>query len=440
MTVDEASPAAAPSPEPVAGGTWWGMPKMLFASNFSTFSDSFSELVAILVAPFAITTLFNGDKQDLGWMLSLNSVANAASMIVFGKLSDTLSHSFILLFLNFGTAVSAVYTGSSTSPTQAIVGFTILGLFGASQPVNRTLITLTVPEKDRTMAFGTNSLFLQFATLCAMLTAGLSDAFGLSYALIIYSGAVPGVIALGLTMIAVRDAKISFFRVLEDPADAQKKADDAAAGGAQGDKQCGGMTPLIAHHMFLFFLFHFAGTSQTSVNALTFQQVFSMGLGETTIFVFAYLGFCALMVGTLLKPITDRFGPDKTAAIGCVLAALGSIGTCLLEAPLTGLRGLPLITFNLVFSGIGGVLLGSNIFAVFVKLLPKGQEGVFMGINSTVGSLARAIAPAMGVYLFVQVKWWAPYAVGSATYLLMAVLYLAGEQKESASEVGVKLM
>jgi len=33
--VDEASPAAEPSPEPVAppGGTWWGMPKMLFASQ-----------------------------------------------------------------------------------------------------------------------------------------------------------------------------------------------------------------------------------------------------------------------------------------------------------------------------------------------------------------------------------------------------------------------
>ena len=444
--------AAKPKAAVPASSMFCGVPKLLFASNFAVLADSYANTTVALAAPFAITATFHGQKSDLGLMLSLEAFVQSFSMMLFARLSDSMSHSLILVLMNVGTAAGALLAGSATTVFQANVAFAVLGFFGASQPINRALITLTVPEKDRTMAFGQTGLFLQIATVLSMLAVGLADAIGLSYSAIMYMGAIPGLVALVLTLMAMNDAKPPPAAVA---AEGGGDGGGGGGGGGGGDgaaaagkptsapaasEGAGGWTWPITFQMIMFFLFHLASTGQVSVNAFTMQQVLGAELGLVSIIILVFIVECGLFTVTLLQPISSRFGPRHSCAIGAVSLAVGSLQTAGLAS--SGWRAWPLFGLALTTTAFGTVILGANLFTVFTAILPKGQEGSYIGINSTVGALARAIAPAVGVYLFVYVHWWMPYVCGAAISAAMAVLYLVvdhGDGSKKANDAGALL-
>ena len=409
------------------------MKPILIAGNTSIFSDTFMLTVCGLVAPFAISVMFHGEKEDLGYMLSLMGVFDAISMIFFGWLSDRVPHPPILMLLRVGSFLACAYVAMATAVWQADVAYALFGVFGASQPVMRALTSVTVEREELTMMYGYTELFGLASTVTAPLVVSLADGLGFGYGFMFLMAGMPSVISALLILWAMQRDGIQWCTKAKALDEAPPKADAPASAEAAPEPPVNYF--LIFFQMSTMFVKHFGTSMTNAVISLLLQEVLHMRLRDVSLLTLLYIGVCVVVTMFMLKPLSDALGARYALFVATATLAGGSLAFTLLAEPFLSLRGAPVLIGCTVTSAFGFTLHGPNFFVVFTELIPKDQTGSWIGLNSTVAALARAVSPAVGVLLFVHVDWRAPYWISSFLYLIAAIGYLWDAKRAEKAKI-----
>jgi MFS family permease len=176
--------------------------------------------------------------------------------------------------------------------------------------------------------------------------------------------------------------------------------------------------PGLARTNWITFLFYaaFSGMEFT----LTFLAAQRLGYGvrgNTLIFVFAGL-VIALVQGGLVRRLVPRFGERRVASLG--LAALIPGFAAIGEA-----HGPGLLYAGLFLMALGSALAMPSLSSLASRYAPSDRQGLALGTNRSLGSLARAVGPLASSLLYWRVGSGASYWLGAVLLLWPLCLCLA---------------
>jgi multidrug resistance protein len=174
----------------------------------------------------------------------------------------------------------------------------------------------------------------------------------------------------------------------------------------------GTFTVYIAQH------FHYVGRSSVS----------------TAGYVFAYIGVIIVIVqGGLIRPLVKRYGEANLMLVGVFLMAIG-----FLLFPLPG-KLVWLILGPMLPISFGNGLNSPSIRALISRMTSVHSQGQSLGLSSSFDSLARAVGPACGGFLYARYGQSSPYLVAGITMAIAFVVAFAQRGKlEQARDAGVK--
>lgn len=163
-----------------------------------------------------------------------------------------------------------------------------------------------------------------------------------------------------------------------------------------------------------FYLFLFSGFEFT----LTFFYKLSFGLSPMELgFIFLYLGFIlALGQGFLVRRLSPILREKKMTSLGIILLP-ASLILFSMSAPHVYLSLLFLFPV-----AIGSSLVMPSLTGLASLLAPDSKQGYSMGVFRSAGSLARAVGPISGAYLY-----WifgVQFTYFSISFLMLLVFFL----------------
>ncbi|MFN3951420.1 MAG: MFS transporter [Thermaurantimonas sp.] len=136
-------------------------------------------------------------------------------------------------------------------------------------------------------------------------------------------------------------------------------------------------------------------------------------------YTFAFVGALAVVIqGTLLGKFTTRFGEKALLATGNVLMSIGLLAMPFVPVHLF----VPLELLALTLIGFGNAFINPMLSSLLSSEVSAIQQGFYLGILQSSGSLARLIGPVMGGSLY-DVHYTMPYVVGAG--LMLVGFYLA---------------
>jgi MFS family permease len=176
-------------------------------------------------------------------------------------------------------------------------------------------------------------------------------------------------------------------------------------------------TPGVGLAVLLAFLliFWFSGMEQTF--RLFTEDAFQMSIAATGR-IFALVGVIAVIVqGGLIHPLVRRFGERRLIAIGALV--LGAGFALLAVSPALGV--------GVLFAGSACIATGQGLQTPTLSSYVSRQagaesQGLTLGVQQSLGALARVLGPVAGglAYQFLGMR--APYWLGAAGMVVVAVL------------------
>ncbi len=149
-----------------------------------------------------------------------------------------------------------------------------------------------------------------------------------------------------------------------------------------------------------------------------------LGLNERgTGLLFAYLGIIMVLVqGGLVGRLVARFGEMRLLCVAPFLTAIGFMVISCMNSTVDRHLAWILLLAGSVPMAVGHGLTGPNLSALISRQAFTGGQGATLGLSQGIGSLARALAPPVGGYLY-ELGPAVPYQTGAG--LLAAVGLLA---------------
>jgi len=105
-------------------------------------------------------------------------------------------------------------------------------------------------------------------------------------------------------------------------------------------------------------------------------------------FVFAYAGFLGILVQSFLGRLVRRFGEPWLVAAGFASMALG-------YGLLAGVYAIPLLLVAGFFSSFGAGVLRPSLTSLVTQAVARNEQGVVLGLNTSLQSVAQIIGPAI---------------------------------------------
>lgn len=181
-------------------------------------------------------------------------------------------------------------------------------------------------------------------------------------------------------------------------------------------------------------LFYLAFSSFVSGFALFSERRFfyhGVAFGPRQIgYLFAYFGFLGIILqGFLVGPLVKKFGERRMARFGFLSAMTGYFLVGLIHSPywiiLTG-----------IFSGFGNGVVRPTLTSLISQSADKKEQGVVLGINQSLSSVAQVLAPIAGGY-FIEQTWLTVWAWIPAALSLMGALLMLRNKRKGARVVAV---
>jgi len=145
-------------------------------------------------------------------------------------------------------------------------------------------------------------------------------------------------------------------------------------------------------------------------------------------FVFAYAGLLGILVQTFLGRLVRRLGEAWLVAVGfCAIAVGYSI--------LAGTYVLPTLLVAGAFSAFGNGVLRPSLTSLITQAVDRSEQGVVLGLNTSLQSVAQIAAPALGGLLIDRglLGTWAVFAAGCAVMGLALQRNVPATRKAAAA-------
>ncbi|HEU4753857.1 MAG TPA: MFS transporter, partial [Armatimonadota bacterium] len=180
--------------------------------------------------------------------------------------------------------------------------------------------------------------------------------------------------------------------------------------------------PIIGLPVVLFFIVTVAWSQLEPTAARLAQERFHFSAPQTG-YMFAYLGLVvALIQGGFVGRIVKRTGEAPLLLVGTVLLGLG-LALVPFASGTGGLYGV------LTLLGAGQALTVPSLYSLVSRATAADQQGGTLGVTQGFSSLARAVGPALGGWLF-GLRFAFPFWFGAA---LMAAAFLLATRVAAAA-------
>ncbi len=368
----------------------------------------------------------------VGLLIASNAVAQLIAAPVIGRLSDTWGRRPMLLFSITGTLISFIllglvdplgrwlaalapgwFTASSAALAWLLFSRILDGLAGGNVSLARAYIADITDEKNRAKglgligaAFGTGFIIgpAMGGTLSNWPTiTSTFEAIGLS------RYAVPALVAVLLSLLNLIGVALWLPESLTPErraALAKKKRAILPIRHLKEALQQPRVGPLLQTRFF----YRLAFTLFTTNFALFTQYRFGM-TDQTTSYLLTYIGVLVVFVqGVLVGWLTDRFPEKKIIVSGVAVLAVALLAWALVP-------NVPLMLVVLALLPLSGGTLNTVTNSALTKAVRAEDIGGALGLSTSLDSLTRILAPAIGGFLIDEIG---PWALGASGALIMA--------------------
>mgnify|MGYP001117753176 CR=1 FL=1 len=364
----------------------------------------------------------------IGLLFSSFSLMQLVFAPFWGRLSDKIGRRPVLIIGLVGTAGSYVLFGLAQGLTMLFVSRSLAGFFGANVATAQAYVADVTSPADRAKGMG-------------MIGAafGLGFTFGplIGGELAHYSMALPGFFAAGLSAVA---AVIAIAR-LKEP---RRHGDQASrvfgfetVSIALREPRVG--TVLVLYFigilafsgfesMFIVFgLANFPGAfniPQAITDPSTEQLMGAAKLAGRYMFGIGLLA--ALVQGGLIRRLVPRFGETKLIIAGPVLLGLGFVIVGFATSWWVVILGCAIMPMGF---GVNN----PSLQGLLSRAVDSGRQGAFLGLNQSLGSLARVVGPLLAGWVFDAAGPEDPFFVSAALLAIGAVMAVLYHRRFSAS-------
>lgn len=345
--------------------------------------------------------------KDLGASgLMIGAIVGGFSLMQFffasfwGGLSDRYGRRPIMLT---SIAIMALSYGLfSQATTLALLLFSrLLSGFGSANisAAQAYISDVTAPE-NRTKAFGIMGAAFGMGFIFGPPIGGyLKENFGLEYV---------GYAAMAFCILNFISAYFLLPESLKE-----KNPNSRIIPNPFGDLKMGFSKEIVRQLLVINFVF-IVGFSLMQVTAsLMWKEIYHLTEAQIG-YVFAFIGILAVVIqGGLIGTINKKLGEKKMLVMGNILMMIGLASMPWVPEDYF----IPLELLSLVVISFGVAFLTPTINTLISKVISEKEQGKFLGINQSFGSLARFIGPIIGGPMYI-VAYQFPY-IGSGILLAL---------------------
>jgi len=334
---------------------------------------------------------FGASGFQVGLLFASFSLAQMIFAPILGRWSDRVGRKPVIVISLFGTALGSFITGAAGALWVLFAGRLIDGASGASVSVAQSAITDLATKEQRARMLGL-----------------LGMAFGVGF---VFGPAIGGLAALGgphipfyvAGTLALINAVAAIIRIQETRVP-NKTAPTTRVHVPFRKRRYGALAGV-----GFFSMLAFSG----------FEATFSLFGGArfnlteaSTALVFLGVGVVMSAVqGSLIGPLTSRFGSLQLLRNGLVLV---SIGLLFLGAAVIW----PTMIVALLFMVVGAGISNPSLTALVADSAHEDRRGEALGIQQSASALARVIGPPLAGLAFDHVGIGAPFTFGALIYVL----------------------
>jgi len=334
---------------------------------------------------------FGASGFQVGLLFASFSLAQMIFAPILGRWSDRVGRKPVIVISLFGTALGSFITGAAGALWVLFAGRLIDGASGASVSVAQSAITDLATKEQRARMLGM-----------------LGMAFGVGF---VFGPAIGGLAALGgphipfyvAGTLALINAVAAIIRIQETRVP-NKTAPTTRVHVPFRKRRYGALAGV-----GFFSMLAFSG----------FEATFSLFGGArfnlteaSTALVFLGVGVVMSAVqGSLIGPLTSRFGSLQLLRNGLVLV---SIGLLFLGAAVIW----PTMIVALLFMVVGAGISNPSLTALVADSAHEDRRGEALGIQQSASALARVIGPPLAGLAFDHVGIGAPFTFGALIYVL----------------------
>ena len=367
-------------------------------------ADILGLTILIPLLPFYAEKL-GASPTAVGLLVSTYAFCQLLSGPFLGRWSDQTGRKPLLIVSQLGTFASRLLLAGAGSLWVVYLARIIDGLTAGNLVLAQAYIADVTEPEDRTRSFANIGISFGIGFLLGPAISGALSSFGL---------AVPILLSAGLSAVSV----LATIFLLP----ATKPVTDEGAAGPAGRR-----FSLFAWREY-FQYFQRPGLSRLLVEFFCFVMAFATFTGGLALFlerrlawngqpfharevgfVFAYAGFLGILVQSFLGRLVRRFGEPWLVAAGFASMALG-------YGLLAGVYAIPLLLVAGFFSSLGAGVLRPSLTSLVTQAVARNEQGVVLGLNTSLQSVAQIIGPAIAGVLIDHrlLGAWALFCAGCA--------------------------
>ncbi len=372
--------------------------------------------------------VYGASELQLGLLFASFSAMQFLFAPVWGAISDRFGRRPVLIGGLFGTCASYLLFAFADSLGALFAARILAGFFGANISTAQAYIADVTEPKDRAKGMGL-----------------IGAAFGLGFTfgplvggeLVAFSQSTPGFFAAGLSFVA---GAYGFLRLREPE---QKDSKNSRRFGGNTFKRVA-TDPRLCVPLLLYFLalLAFSGfeTMFIRYGLVRFPDVFGLSDSVATASVDQvlaaaplagrYLFFigliAALIQGGLIRKLVPRFGETRLIILGPLL-----LGLSLAIIGLAPTWSVVLIGCLVMPFGFG--LNNPSLNSLISRAAPDDQQGAILGLNQSLGSLARVVGPLLAGALFTGLDPSAPFLAGAGILFIAAAMAIQYRRRFGAT-------
>ena len=384
-----------------------------------------SAIPATLILPMmpSFGTAFGISAPQLGLLVGIYPLVSMLVSPFWGRMSDRYGRKPVLIMTLLGGAIAFAVFAFSTSWVGLLAGRAMQGLAGTPRGIGFAVASDMGDEKELSARMGAVTASMAVAFTIGPLIGGLfmgenpDSLLGQARVLIGLPGdgfnhVMPSLLGVFVNLVAAVVIALRFRESWHPDKYVEKERGE--------DDTRTSFSEAIFHAAVLVTIFFFllSGFIQGSL-----QFAFAMWADLTmqwTAQIIAWtsaavgLGF-AVGSGALLKPMTRRFGAEKTVFLGTLIDAAGLTAFLLLQ------HNAALALTALFVASMGSGFWATTILTLLSRQIDERDQGLALGVANGASLLGRVIGPAFAGYLASSVAPGAPFGFLLACIVIAAV-------------------
>ena len=361
---------------------------------------------------------FGSTQQMLGIVLGIYAFGQFIAAPLVGSLSDRFGRKPLLLLSIGGTFLSLLLLGFAKSIALIIVSRFLDGITGGNITVAQSYIADSTSKEDRSKGFGLIGMAFGLGFILGPLFGGLLMSISMSAPAFVAAG-IAGinllVIAFVLPESHPKEKRINFRKL--------RIIDTGAFKQVLSQKNTRTFLSIIFFYTLAFNMFETMFSS---------HSMLAIGMTpQTRGLVLAFMGvLIAIMQGGFIGKLTKRYKEMSLLNLSNFILVFSVFGW----AFVTNIYQLIIIIVPISFAAAIQSVIQKSMLS---KSAVGDNQGMVMGVSTSLESLTRVIAPILGGFLLSQIGLWAP-GVFSALVLIIPLVIITGRRKSESEKSAQK--